>query len=68
MIYAPHFITNTELKEAGVTAEQIAKLIHNNYGNQAQTTEISPTGIWLLTWVDHNNECRVSKDHVESYF
>lgn len=68
MIYAPHFITNAELKEAGVTAEQIAKLFHHNYGNQAHTTEITPSGIWFITWVDHSSDCRNTKDYVESKF
>lgn len=67
MIYAPHFITNSELKNAGVTAEQIAKLFHYNYGDQIHTTEITPTGIWLLTWVEPSEKKTISREYAESH-
>lgn len=67
MIYAPMFITNIELKEIGITAEQLKKIYCRQYEDQIHTAEINENGIWLQTWVEPLEQKDFDREYAESF-
>lgn len=67
MKYYPHFFTQTELKAAGVTAEQIAKLFHYHDEHDVINTEISEFGITIRIWIGHEMEDEFDREFAESF-
>lgn len=67
MIYAPMFITNIELEEIGITAEQLKKLYCRQYKDQLHTAEISENGITLQTWIDPTEQTNFDRSFAESF-
>lgn len=67
MKYYPHFFTNLELEEAGVTAEQIAKLFHYRDEKDVINTEITDFGIMIQIWIGHEMEDNFDREFAESF-
>lgn len=61
MIFYCHFITNTELREVGVSANQLRKLLEHNYDDGCLTIEETPNGVWVRTYQEENESNRVTK-------
>lgn len=67
MKYYPHFLTNAELEEAGVTAEQISKLFHYHDEEDVINTEINDFGIMIQIWIGHEMEDKFDREFAESF-
>lgn len=68
MLLNTMFITDTELKEVGVTKKQISMLFHRKYKSSLHTTEITPFGIWVQFWQDATEEHDYSVEYAESFY
>lgn len=67
MKYYPHFLANSELEAAGVTAEQIAKLFHYHDEDDVINTETSEFGITIQIWIGHEMEDKFTREFAESF-
>lgn len=67
MKYYPHFLTNSQLEEAGVTQEQIAKLFHYHDKDDVINTETCEFGITIQIWIGHEMDDKFTREFAESF-